>query len=244
MAEGKDRAYEVLRLRIVGGHYAPGFHLREEPLAREFEISRTPIRAALRRLVEDGLASADAGQGIHVAEWGDSDVEETFRLRIMLEAHATELAVARGGDELVERLEACNRDMSAAISRGGDAAVPTIQAINRDFHRTLLAFAGSPRLRMILEPMIDMPVVIRSFYLYTPDELLQSLHHHEDLVIAARLRDAELGKRAMQLHLKMSHARVLKHREAWRQRATEGGAAHGAGPRPGSRRRLAASREG
>ena len=232
MAEGQDRAYDALRLRVVSGHYAPGFHLREEPLAKEFKLSRSPIRAALRRLVEDGLATTDAGQGIRVAEWGDADVEETFRLRILLEAHATELAVARGGSALVEQLEDCNRRMAAAIAAGGDAAVTAIQAINRDFHRTLLAFAGSPRLRLILEPMIDMPVVIRSFYLYTPAELLQSLHHHEDIVMAARLQDAELGRRARQLHLKMSQARVQHHRVAWRQSAKEPGTVRSFDPRP------------
>ena len=219
MADGQDRAYGVLRRRVISGHYAPGFHLREEPLAKEFGLSRTPIRAALRRLVEDGLATTDAGQGIHVLEWSDADVEETFRLRILLEAHATELAVMRGGDELVERLEACNIAMAAAITEGNDAAIATIQTVNRDFHRTLLTFASSPRLRMMLEPMIDMPIVVRSFFLYTPTELLQSLHHHEDITIAARLRDGELGRRAMQLHLKMSQARVLRHREAWRRSA-------------------------
>ncbi len=178
------------------------------------------------------MATTDAGQGIRVAEWGDADVEETFRLRILLEAHATELAVARGGSALVEQLEDCNRRMAAAIAAGGDAAVTAIQAINRDFHRTLLAFAGSPRLRLILEPMIDMPVVIRSFYLYTPAELLQSLHHHEDIVMAARLQDAELGRRAMQLHLKMSQARVQHHRVAWRQSAKEPGTVRSFDPRP------------
>src|SRR3954454_15761195 len=142
MARGQDRAYSVLRQRLVGGHYRPGFHLREEPLAQELGLSRTPVRAALKRLVEDGLATTDAGQGIHVAEWSEADVEETFRLRILLEAHATELAVVRGGSELVERLEACNRTMAAAIAKCDDAATSTIQAINREFHRTLLTFAG------------------------------------------------------------------------------------------------------
>ncbi len=60
---GSEKAYETLRQRLVGGHYKPGTQLKEEPLAREFEISRTPVRAALKRLVEDGLATADAGQG-------------------------------------------------------------------------------------------------------------------------------------------------------------------------------------
>jgi DNA-binding GntR family transcriptional regulator len=213
MGRGQDKAYGILRQRLVGGHYLPGFHLREEALALEFGVSRTPVRAALKRLVEDGLASADAGQGIHVAEWSEADIEETFRLRILLEPHATELAVQRGGDALVARLEACNERMASAIGQRG--AVVTIQQVNREFHLTLLEFSGSPRLRGMLEPMIDMPIVVRSFFLYSTEELNQSLHHHRDITFAARARDGVLGRNAMQLHLRMSHARVRRHREEW-----------------------------
>ena len=212
---GQDKAYGILRQRLVGGHYLPGFHLREEALAFEFGISRTPVRAALRRLVEEGLATADAGQGIHVARWSEADIEETFRLRILLEPHATELAVQRGGDTLVQRLEACNARMEAAIAQKG--AVATIQQVNREFHLTLLEFSGSPRLKAILEPMIDMPVVVSSFVLYSKEELNQSLHHHRDITFAARARDGLLGLNAMKLHLRMSHARVIRHREEWQK---------------------------
>ncbi|ACL62704.1 GntR family transcriptional regulator [Methylobacterium nodulans] len=211
MGRGQDRAYGVLRQRLVGGHYRPGFHLREEPLAQEFGLSRTPIRAALKRLVEDGLAT-DAGHGIHVAEWSEADIEETFRLRMLLEPHATELAVQRGGGALVEHLESCNCIMADAIAKNDDDAIGIIQEVNRKFHHTLIIFAGSPRLRSILETMIDMPVVVRSFFLYSYEELNQSLHHHRDIAFAARIRDGELGRRAMQLHLRMSYARVLQHR--------------------------------
>jgi DNA-binding GntR family transcriptional regulator len=214
MGRGQDKAYDILRQRLVGGHYPPGFHLREEALALEFDISRTPVRAALKRLVEDNLATADAGQGVHVAEWSESDIEETFRLRILLEPHATELAVERGGESLVTRLEACNVKMAAAIAKEG--GIEDIQAINRDFHRTLLAFSGSPRLRAILEPMIDMPIVVRSFFIYSQEELQQSFDHHRDITFAARAGNGLLGLNAMQLHLRMSHARVLRHRQEWK----------------------------
>ena len=163
------------------------------------------------------LATADPGKGIRVSEWSEADIEETFRLRIILESHATELAALRGGDELVERLAKCNQVMATAIARSDDESITIIQETNREFHRTLIDFAGSPRLRAILDPMIDMPIVVRSFFLCSPEELAQSLHHHEDITIAARLRDGELGRRAMQLHLRMSYARVLRHRERWRR---------------------------
>jgi DNA-binding GntR family transcriptional regulator len=212
MAQGQDRAYAILRKRVVGGKYPPGLQLREEPLARELGLSRTPIRAALKRLVEDGLATADAGQGIHVLEWSDADIEETFQLRMLLEPYAADLAAKRGGEELVARLDACNSAMGASIAKGDEQAISTIQATNREFHQSLLEYSGSPRLRSILSAMIDMPIVVRSFFLYTKEELHQSLHHHRDITFAAREKDGELARRAMQLHLRMSYCRVLRHR--------------------------------
>jgi DNA-binding GntR family transcriptional regulator len=210
---GSDKAYEIIRERLVGGHYKPGAQLKEEPLARELGLSRTPVRAALKRLVEDGLATADAGQGVHVSEWSEFDIDETFQLRMLLEPYAASLAVTRGGAPLVERLRASNGKMAAAI-RARDTA--GIQEANREFHQALIEACGAPRLRTILETMIDMPIIVRSFYLSTPAELKQSLHHHEDLTLAAAAGDGELARQVMQLHLRMSHHRFMRHRSEYR----------------------------
>ena len=216
MQRGKEKAYEVLRQRLVGGHYKPGTQLKEEPLAREFGLSRTPVRTALKRLVEDGLATADAGQGIHVALWNEADIEETFQLRMLLEPHAAGLAAVRGGDAMLQLLRRSNEQMAAAIDDGGGDAIEQIQQANRNFHRTLLDYSGSPRLRAFLETMIDMPIIVRSFFLYTPAELEQSLHHHQDLTLAVEARDGEMARQVMQLHLRMSYRRFMRHRSDYR----------------------------
>ncbi|TGD97769.1 GntR family transcriptional regulator [Methylobacterium nonmethylotrophicum] len=220
MGRRQDRAYGLLHRQLVDGYYRPGFHLREEPLARAFGLSRTPIRAALRRLVEDGLAT-DAGHGIHVAEWSESDIAETFRLRMLLEPHATELAVQRGGAALVEHLEAGNAAMAKAIAENDEESIGTAQEASRDFHHALIAFSGSPRLQSMLTTLIDVPVMAWSF-LYSLTELKQSVHHHRDITFAACVGDGDLGRRAMQLHLRMTYARALEHR-ASRSRGSAAG---------------------
>lgn len=214
MQSGADRAYEVLRQRLVGGHYGPGTQLKEEPIARELGLSRTPVRTALRRLVEDGLATDAVGQGIRVAAWSDVDIEETFQLRMLLEPYAAYLAAQRGGDELVARLRASNDQMAQAIAAGPEG-IAGVQEANRRFHHALLDAAGSPRLRAMLDTIIDMPIIVRSFYLYTRAELEQSLHHHQDLTLAAEARDGELARQVMQLHLRMSYHRFMRHRSEY-----------------------------
>jgi DNA-binding GntR family transcriptional regulator len=218
MRKGRVNAYEVLRERLVGGHYNPGSQLKEEPIARELGLSRTPVRTALKRLVEEGLATDAMGQGIHVSKWTDWDVEETFQLRMLLEPYASYLAATRASAELIAQLHSNNAEMEAAVRLGENAGTEGVQEANRKFHRALLDAAGSSRLRSMLDTIIDMPIVVRSFYLYTPEELEQSLHHHRDLTLAVAAKDGELARQVMQLHLRMSYHRFMKHRGKYAQK--------------------------
>ncbi len=204
MAVASDSAYELLKQRVIAGTYAPGAQLKEEHIARELDISRTPIRAALKRLVQDGLATADVGRGVRVAEWTEIDIQETYELRGLLEGHAAELAARRGGTALADRLDELNEQMEQVIAGGGDAMAERLQDINALFHRAILEASGSPRLRAMLVGLIDMPIVIRSYFISTPKDLVQSLHHHRDLAAAVRMGEPELARQAMQLHLRVA----------------------------------------
>jgi len=213
MAAAAEKAYDTLKERVVGGTYSPGAQLKEEHIARELEISRTPVRVALKRLVEDGLATADPNRGVRVAEWTDFDIEETFELRGLLEAHGAELAAKRGGPALADRLDELNQQMERAIAKGGGALAKSLQEINSQFHRAILDGSGSPRLRNMLAGLIDMPIVIRSHFISTLQDKVQSLQHHRDLAAAVRAGDGELARQVMQLHLRVASHRFRRQRQ-------------------------------
>mgnify|MGYP000878751869 FL=1 len=210
---GKDSLYVVLRQRVVAGFYSPGTQLKEEPLAREFGLSRTPVRSALKLLIDDGLATAEGGQGVRVTTWSDHDVEDSFQLRLLLEPHTAALAAVRGGDPMVTILRQSNVEMAEAIRQEN---IQRIQDENRLFHLTLLEYCGSPRLRTILQNMIDIPMIVRSFYLANEDDLKQSLRHHEEITAAAIDANGDAARHAMQLHLSVSFKRFLRHRATFR----------------------------
>lgn len=216
MPSAADTAYELLKQRVIGGTYAPAAQLKEEHLAHELGISRTPIRAALKRLVDDGLASFDPGRGVRVAEWTEFDIEETYELRGLLEAHAAALAAERGGPDLADRLDALNDEMDRAIRKGGTALPERLQDINSRFHRVIVDASGSPRLRGMLAGVIDMPIVTRSHFISTLQDKLQSLQHHRDLAAAIRTGDADLARQAMLLHLRVAQSRFRRQRQALR----------------------------
>lgn len=212
MAATSDRVYEVLKQRVIAGGYAPGEQLKEERLARELETSRTPVRAALTRLVEDGLATAEVGRGVHVSEWTEFDIQETFDLRSLLEGHAAGLASRRGGARAAAKLDALNEEMERVIAEGGEALPHRLQQINSQFHRSVLEASGSPRLRSTLGALIDMPMVIGSHFVSSPLDRLQSLRHHRELAMAIRSGDGELARQVMQLHLRIAAHRLKAQR--------------------------------
>lgn len=212
MAAAADNAYEILKQRVIGGTYAPGAQLKEEHLARELDISRTPIRAALKRLVDDGLATADPNRGVRAAEWTDLDIEETFDLRGLLESHGAGLAARRGGLQLADRLDDLNEQMDKAIAAGEGGLPERLQEINSQLHHAILEASGSPRLRSMLAGVIDMPIVIRSHFISTKQDKLQSLQHHRDLAAAIRAGDADLARQVMHLHLRVASHRFKRQR--------------------------------
>src|SRR3990172_2275330 len=90
-----DDIARVLEDEIVGGAIAPGTVLRQEQLSERFDVSRTPVREALRRLAALGLVSFEPKRGVRVRSISPSELHEAFLVRAELEALATEVATPR-----------------------------------------------------------------------------------------------------------------------------------------------------
>ena len=100
-----DEIALALEDAIVSGEVPPGTVLRQEQLSEQFEVSRTPVREALRRLAATGLVSFVPNRGVRVREISRDELREAFLIRAELEALATELATPLIDDEGLAALE-------------------------------------------------------------------------------------------------------------------------------------------
>lgn len=85
MASASVQAYEIIRQEIISGRFPPGHRLIESDLTALCKVSRTPVREALRRLVNEGLAEFSPNYGAQVADPGDEDLEALYELRTLIE---------------------------------------------------------------------------------------------------------------------------------------------------------------
>src|SRR5688572_21943948 len=103
-------ATELIRQAIIDGRLNPGQRLKEEELARELGISRTPVREALLMLQAEGLIDAAPNRGATVRSHSAEDLDDLYKLRAVLEGYATRRAATRLADGAIAGLrESCKR---------------------------------------------------------------------------------------------------------------------------------------
>lgn len=128
-----------LRTAILGGEIAPGAPLVETALSERFDVSRGPLREALRQLIEEGLVVTVPYTGTHVAPLSVDDVREIYSLRTALETFAFELIWERRDARFTAELKRRNDVLIAAIDAGDDGACISAEL---EFHSLVYQASG------------------------------------------------------------------------------------------------------
>ena len=204
MSRAADHAYAEIRGMILSGELAPGSQLSEEALALRCQVSRTPVRDALRRLESDLFVRRSESLRTYVAEWSLDDIADGFDLRAMLESHAAKRAAERIDRAGLERLKQLNQ----AIHRAVSASRPNVTAFlecNREFHAIVTQAAGSARLASILTRVVEQPVVWRTAQQYDRENLMRSYNEHEELLAAFERADGAWASSIMAGHIRRAY---------------------------------------
>src|SRR5436305_9810370 len=127
-----DRVYESVRSRILDGTLERGSRLRQEELADELGVSRTPLREALRRLASEGLVDFNPNRGATVSRDDVANFWHAWAARVAIEPGAARLAAQAHDAAAAAGLRALIEEQRAGVDRGGDTYVA-----NRDFHLAL-----------------------------------------------------------------------------------------------------------
>ena len=143
-----DRLYRTLRGRIMYGELAPATALTLRGVGRDFGVSMTPVREALRRLVAEGALTLSSSGRVATPELSNERIEELASIRALIEPEMASRALPRAHMALVDRLQAINSAVSEAVAKRD--AVAYIRA-NLEFHRTLYLRAQSPAMLAIVE---------------------------------------------------------------------------------------------
>lgn len=195
-----DLVTDKVRRAILGGDLRPGSVLRQERLAQELGVSRTPLKEALHLLDREGLVSISPSRGAVVVELTVEDAREILDVRELVDGLAARRLCGMGlsGDSLI-RLEVLVRTMQDAAERNNKAK---FLVANADFHLTLLAKANHRRLAQFA-PLVR--TSCEAPYLRPGEDAhrwLESGDEHKMILEAICARDGKSAERLARLHIR------------------------------------------
>ena len=141
---------------------------------------------------------------MRVQSWSAPDLEEIFGLRSVLEPWGSALAATRGLAD-TDELETSPARMDEA-ARSRPTTSTRSPGLNNLFHRRVLEASGNRRLVTLVASVVEVPLVSRTFSLYSPDALRRSLAHHHEIVSALRAGDPAWAESVMRSHVRSAWA--------------------------------------
>jgi DNA-binding GntR family transcriptional regulator len=199
-----DRSYETIRQSILQGRYEPGAQLVEARLAAELDVSRGPVREALKRLRDEGLVVDSLHRGTYVRVFTVDDIVDLYNVRLGLESVAIRLA-ARHDRETAALRKAI--EAMAAAGRSDDlAAVATYELA---FHEALAEMSGNEYIVSLFKSIaaqVRMAMALDNAAYSDPVEVARE---HEPLVEAIEAGDEELAAERIAQHISSSLAPAL-----------------------------------
>jgi len=187
-----------LREHIVMDHFQPGQRLPERTLAEELQVSRTPLREALKILAAEGLVEILPNRGAVVSDVSPLDVKEKAYVLSVLEQAAAELVCEKATDRDITELQALHYEMKAAFIRGDRQ---NYFRINQEIHDRIVVLSGNRSLREMHGYLCRQLYRVRYLSNEKSEKWTTAMAEHEAIMAALEARDATRMGQELRNHL-------------------------------------------
>ena len=210
-----EQVYSALRTGILTGELVSGSRLIETQLTEWLNVSRTPLREALRQLQKEGLITADTNGGVRVITISATDAAELYDCRLALEQLSVVGACNHVTDAQLTALEGYVVQAEAQDLHAVEIET-LLQLLDLDyqFHRLIAESSGNRRLVSLLNQMFDAMALLRIQTLQQNPSVLDIRLEHRQIYEAIAQRDAAAATAAVRFHLLASKDRVVQEIQA------------------------------
>ena len=230
--------------QIISGRFKPGERLDERLLAQEFNVSRTPVREALRQLAARGLTQLLPMRGVVVTETSVKELSEILHAHCELEAMCARLAAESMTAMEKLDLQYIHERSNEHVAKG---ELDKYLEANHELHRLILEGVHNPTISRLVEEMRDRLTPYRQYHPEETDRLTVSHDAHRDIIDAIMSGDGEKAYLAMRTHnarLGNAALRSLRQAEENQEAQAPRSPPPAAGDKPGAKRPTSAPTRG
>ena len=193
-----DEVYSRLRSAIVTGHFAPGERFVERSLTERLQVSRTPIREAIKRLEQEGLVVCYPHRGCFVRSPSYDEAREAYEMRRVAEGVAGELAATRASDAEIQAIQELLASTRARLQAGDREQ---ILLRNDEFHLLQARGARNTFLEQQLKSLWAYVDLLRGRWWLEADRAFATQSEHEAIADALSRRDPALARQRNEAHV-------------------------------------------
>jgi len=212
----KNRAYGKIRNAIFGGKFPPGHQLKEDDLIVYCDVSRTPVRQALKMLTDEGLVTVMSNRRSYVADVSEAHSEEIYDILTLLESYSAGLAANRISAEELENLRSIAADMETITKTRPNDGKGFLE-LNSQFHKAIHKAAGNATLYEIIQRIVDFPATLYlKIGISTENQV--AIKEHSSIIEALAAGDRDYAALTMRMHTETTRREF---RELWQQEPSE-----------------------
>jgi DNA-binding GntR family transcriptional regulator len=215
---------DKLRDQIIRGEIPEGAQLRQDAIATQYQVSRIPVREALRQLDAEGLISIVPNRGAIVPALSPADIEELFSIRALLEPEVLKISIPRLTEEDFAQAAAVLRKYVGELRR--EDHVSAWGRLNWQFHSILYSRANQPRSMAIIRNVNSSGERYTRLQLYLTQGMKRANEEHHQMLELCRQRDVPAACNLLREHIRYageSLKRVLEQKRAESQSDTRNG---------------------
>ncbi|MCF7941209.1 MAG: GntR family transcriptional regulator [Spirochaetia bacterium] len=204
----KDQVYEVLKANIVNGSLTPGQRIQELQIAKELNVSRSPVRNAINQLIGEGLLESVPNKSVFVRKISEHDIIEAYEFRLIIELYAVRKVAENRSEQIAQRLREF-RTLFTTHAHIEDLA--EYLKIDSDFHQYLVESAGNT---IISEALTKVSMLITPFRIYalsSPKRFYESVDEHIRVIEALLDHDGEQAVTCCANHLAWAKEEILNY---------------------------------
>lgn len=204
----KYQVYQIIKEDICNGIYPPGYWLQEAELSAKLNVSRSPIREALRQLVADGLVVEYPNRGVFVKEFTAKDIEDVFDLRILLESYAIRHS---GKNMTTAHIEKLLASMALLIKLHQENDCQGYIREDTHLHQMIIELGGNELVKDIYERVYSMVQQFRIYSLISTQRFDESVTEHTEIIRNLLAGNSKEADRLNQVHLSLAREKIIEH---------------------------------
>lgn len=196
-----DQVYNTLREMIVQGDLKPGDSIFEARIARDLNISRSPVREAVRALEKEGLLAIDEKSRITVYKPTLKDIVDIYECRMVLESLAARLTTRLATAQELQNIEKTVIDSKQYLDTEGERNRQALIAENGRFHELIIKYSQNRRLKKQLRDLHSLSHYFRTLNFQGENREWIVYNEHQDILAQMKRRDEDKAAFMMNKHL-------------------------------------------